>query len=115
MIEQSLITRLSPLVGGRVFFGVASEDAVQPRLVIQTIGSDTGFTLAGWDGSKDLTIQLDAWGESFLQALALAEEAFAVMTNDGDDFTTGSAYRLPDVFEDDTNLFSVSWEYTLQT
>ncbi|MCY1464591.1 hypothetical protein D9M71_826330 [compost metagenome] len=114
MIEQSLIARLSPLVGGRVFFGVAPADAAQPRLVIQTVGSDTGFTLAGWDGSKDLTIQLDAWGESFLQALTLAEEAFTVMTADGADFTTGSADRLPDVFEDDTKLFSVSWEYTLQ-
>lgn len=114
MIEQSLITRLSPLVDGRVFFGVAPEDSAQPRLVIQTVGGDTGFTLAGWDGSRDLTIQLDAWGESFLQALTLAEQAFVVLTTDGDDFTTGSADRLPDVFEDDTKLFSVSWEYTLQ-
>lgn len=102
------------MVDGRVFFGVAPEGAAQPRLVIQTIGSDTGFTLSGWDGSKDLTIQLDAWGGSFLQALALADEAFATMATDGDDFTTGSADRLPDVFEDDTKLFSVSWEYTLQ-
>ena len=36
------------------------------------------------------------------------------MTTDGDDFTTGSADRLSDNFEDDTKLFSVSWEYTLQ-
>ncbi|MEG0860260.1 MAG: DUF3168 domain-containing protein [Pseudomonas sp.] len=114
MIEKSLIARLSTLVDGRVFFGVAPADAAQPRLVIQTIGSDTGFTLAGWDGSKDLTIQLDAWGESFLQALTLADEVFNAMTADGADFTTGSADRLPDVFENDTNLFSVSWEYTLQ-
>lgn len=114
MIEQSLIARLSPLVDGRVFFGVAPEDSSQPRLVIQVVGGDTGFTLAGWDGSRDLTIQLDAWGESYLQALALAEHALVAMTTDGDDFTTGSAGRLPDVFEDDTRLFSVSWEFTLQ-
>lgn len=114
MIEKSLIDRLTPLVDGRVYFGVAPEDAAQPRLVIQTVGATTGFTLAGWDGSSDLSIQLDAWGESFLQALALAGEAFTAMTTDGADFTTGSADRLPDAFESDTKLFSVSWEYTLQ-
>lgn len=114
MIEKSLIDRLSPLVDGRVYFGVAPKDAMQPRLVIQTVSGSTGFTLAGWDGSSDLTIQVDAWGESFLQALALAGETFTAMTADGDDFTTGSADRLPDAFESDTKLFSVSWEYTLQ-
>ena len=114
MIEKSLIDRLSPLVDGRVYFGVAPEGAAQPRLVIQTVSSITGFTLAGWDGSSDLTIQLDAWGESFLEALTLAGQAFAAMTTDGADFTTGSADRLADVFENDTKLFSVSWEYTLQ-
>lgn len=114
MIETSIIDRLSPLVDGRVYFGVAPEDAAQPRIVIQTVSAGTGFTLAGWDGSSDLTIQLDAWGESFLQALTLAGEAFAAMTTDGNDFTTGSADRLPDAFESDTKLFSVSWEYTLQ-
>ncbi|MBA1195736.1 DUF3168 domain-containing protein [Pseudomonas plecoglossicida] len=114
MIEKSIIDRLSPLVDGRVYFGVAPEDAAQPRIVIQTVSAGAGFTLAGWDGSSDLTIQLDAWGESFLQALTLGGEAFAAMTTDGDDFTTGSADRLPDAFESDTKLFSVSWEYTLQ-
>ncbi|RDL24173.1 DUF3168 domain-containing protein [Pseudomonas jessenii] len=114
MIEKSLIDRLSPLVDGRVYFGVAPEGAAQPRLVIQTVSSITGFTLAGWDGSSDLTIQLDAWGESFLEALTLAGQAFAAMTTDGADFTTGSADRLADDFENDTKLFSVSWEYTLQ-
>ena len=114
MIEKSLIDRLSPLVDGRVYFGVAPEGAAQPRLVIQTVSSITGFTLAGWDGSSDLTVQLDAWGESFLEALTLAGQAFAAMTTDGADFTTGSADRLADDFENDTKLFSVSWEYTLQ-
>ena len=97
-----------------MYFGVAPEGSAQPRLVIQTVSGLTGFTLAGWDGSSDLTIQLAAWGESFLQALELADEAFNAMTTDGEDFTTGSADRLPDEFEDDTKLFSVSWEYTLQ-
>ena len=114
MIEKFLIDRLSPLVDGRVYFGVAPEGAAQPRLVIQTVSSIAGFTLAGWDGSSDLTIQLDAWGESFLEALTLAGQAFAAMTTDGADFTTGSADRLADDFENDTKLFSVSWEYTLQ-
>lgn len=114
MIEKYLIDRLSLLVDGRVYFGVAPEDAAQPRLIIQTVSGSTGFTLTGWDGSSDLTIQLDAWGESFLQALALADAAFSAMTTDGDDFTTGSADRLPDAVESDTKLFSVSWEYTLQ-
>ncbi|MBA6090325.1 DUF3168 domain-containing protein [Pseudomonas monteilii] len=114
MIEKSLIDRLSPLVEGRVYFGVAPEEASQPRLVIQTVSGSTGFTLAGWDGSSDLTIQLAAWGESHLQALTLADEAFNAMTTAGGDFTTGAADRLPDEFEDDTKLFSVSWEYTLQ-
>ncbi|KAI2693138.1 DUF3168 domain-containing protein [Pseudomonas sp. TNT3] len=114
MIEKSLIDRLSPLVDGRVYFGVAPEDAAQPRLIIQTVSGAAGFTLAGWDGSSDLTIQLDAWGESYLQAITLAGQAFSAMTALGEDFTTGSADRLPDAFESDTKLHSVSWEYTLQ-
>ena len=114
MIETSLIDRLSPLVDGRVYFGVAPEGATLPRLILQTVSEGAGFTLAGWDGSSDLTIQLDAWGESFLEALTLAGLAFTAMTTDGADFTTGSADRLADVFENDTKLFSVSWEYTLQ-
>lgn len=114
MIEKSLIDRLSPLVDGRVYFGVAPEDAAQPRLIIQTVSGNAGFTLAGWDGSSDLTIQLDAWGESYLQSITLAGQAFTAMTAEGEDFTTGSADRLPDTFESDTKLHSVSWEYTLQ-
>ena len=114
MIEKSLIDRLSPLVEGRVYFGVAPEGAGLPRLILQTVSEGACFTLTGWDGSSDLTIQLDAWGKSFLQALTLAGEAFTAMTTDGADFTTGSADRLADVFESDTKLFSVSWEYTLQ-
>ena len=102
------------MVDGRVYFGVAPEDAAQPRLIIQTVSGAAGFTLAGWDGSSDLTIQLDAWGESYLQAITLAGQAFTAMTTDDEDFTTGSADRLPDAFESDTKLHSVSWEYTLQ-
>jgi hypothetical protein len=114
MIEKYLIDRLSPLVDGRVYFGIAPEDAAHPRLIIQTVSGTTGFTLFGWDGYSDMSIQIDAWGESYLQALALAGEAFIAMTTDGEDFTTGSADRLPDAFESDTKLHSVSWEYTLQ-
>ncbi|CAH0647125.1 DUF3168 domain-containing protein [Pseudomonas putida] len=114
MIEKSLIDRLSPLVEGRVYFGVAPVDAAQPRLVIQTIGGEVGITLSGPDGFRGASIQLDAWGTTYLEALTLAEQALAAMTAAGDDFTTGSADRLPDEFEDDTKLFSVRWEYTLQ-
>ena len=114
MIEKALIDRLTPLVDGRVFFGVAPADAAQPRLVIQIIGGQAGITLAGPDGFRDATIQLDAWGATYLEALTLGEQALEAMTADGDDFTTGSADRLPDEFEDDTKLFSVRWEYTLQ-
>ena len=114
MIEKSLIDRLSPLVEGRVYFGVAPEGAGLPRLILQTVSEGTGFTLTGWDGSSDLSIQVDAWGTSYLKALTLARQAFTAMTQDGDDFTTGSADRLPDAFESDTKLYSVSWEYTLQ-
>ncbi|NNB04734.1 DUF3168 domain-containing protein [Pseudomonas fragi] len=114
MIENSLIDRLSPLVDGRVYFGVAPEGAALPRLILQAVSEGAGFTLTGWDGSSDLSIQVDAWGASHFKALTLARQAFAAMTTDGDDFTTGSADRMPDAFEDDTELFSVSWEYTLQ-
>lgn len=114
MIEKALIDRLTPLVDGRVFFGVAPADAAQPRLVIQIIGGQAGITLAGPDGFRDATIQLDAWGTSYLEAVTLAELALEAMTSDGEDFTTSSADRLPDEFEDDTQLFSVRWEYTLQ-
>lgn len=65
-------------------------------------------------GSSDVSIQVDAWGASHLKALTLARQAFNAMTTDGEDFTTGSADRLPDAFESDTKLYSVSWEYTLQ-
>lgn len=114
MIEKFFIDRLSPLVDGRVYFGVAPAEAAQPRLVIQTVSGTAGFTLAGLDESREMVIQVDAWGESFLQALTLAEQAFIAMTAEGNDFTTGGAERLPDEFESDTKLFSVRWEYTLQ-
>ena len=114
MIEKSLIDRLSPLVEGRVYFGVAPENAGLPRLILQTVSEGTGFTLTGWDGSSDVSMQVDAWGASHLSALTLARQTFIAMTTDGDDFTTGSADRLPDTFESDTKLYSVSWEYTLQ-
>lgn len=114
MIETALIDRLSPLVEGRVYFGVAPEGAALPRLILQIVSEGAGFTLTGWNGSSDLSIQVDAWGASYLKALTLARQAFTAMTHDSDDFTTGSADRLPDAFEDDTQLYSVSWEYTLQ-
>ena len=97
-----------------MYFCVAPEGAALPRLILQTVSEGTGFTLAGWDGSSDLCLQVDAWGASYLKALTLARQAFIAMTHDGNDFTTGSADRLADAFEDDTKLYSVSWEYTLQ-
>ena len=47
MIETALIDRLSPLVEGRVYFGVAPEGAALPRLILQTVSEGAGFTLTG--------------------------------------------------------------------
>lgn len=114
MIETSIAARLGALAGGRVYPEIAPDDADTPRITWLVVGTNTGWVLSGWDGSEDVTLQVDAWAKSKLEAVQLGTDVFTAMATDGLGFTVSDAHRLPDDYESDTRLFRVSWEFSLQ-
>lgn len=114
MIEVAIAARLASLAGGHVYPQIAPPDAPSPRITWTLVSGSAGWTLAGWDGSTDAQLQVDAWALSKRDAIVLAGQAFDAISASGSDFCVSKAGRLPDDYEPDTRLFRVSWEYTLQ-
>ena len=73
MIEPDLIAALSPLVGGRVFYGVAPNGTQRPYLTLAQAGGRAVSTL-GRDVAtlRNARIQVDTWASSAIDANTLA-------------------------------------------
>ncbi|MDD1979005.1 hypothetical protein [Pseudomonas tussilaginis] len=114
MIELAIAARLGALAGGSVYPGKAPEDAPSPRITFFVVDAQTGWVLSGWDGSQVANLQVDCWATSKVKAIQLAGEAFTAMAESDAEFSVSAAQRLPDDYEDSTQLHRVTWEYTLQ-
>lgn len=61
MIEDDIFDVLGPLVGGRVYPGVAPEGAGQPRITYHWVGGKPLNFLAGVPGLRNGRLQVDVW------------------------------------------------------
>jgi len=111
-LEESLFSRLSPLVDGLVFPGVAPDGTATPYITYTVIGADPGFTFGGPDGSEPAQVQVECWSPDHLLTLQTAKAAFdELVRDDAAGFGCGGAMRLPDDHEG--GMFGVRWEFTL--
>lgn len=115
MIEPALKQRLQTLAGGKVFFGVAPLGTAAPFVVLTQISGRRDWTLAGPTDARSYQVQVSCWASTLLDALTLAEQAFALLAPFGDDFGCGPVNELPHAFDQPTGLHGAQTEYTLQT
>lgn len=111
-LEEFLFSRLSPLVDGLVFPGIAPDGAASPYITFTVVGSDPGFTFGGPDGSDPAQVQVEAWAPEHLLSLQTAKAVFdELVRDDAQGFGCAGASRLPDARED--GMFGIRWEFTL--
>lgn len=111
-LEESLYSRLSPLVGGLVFPGVAPDGTASPYITYTTISSEPGFTFGGPDGSEPAQVQVECWASEHLLALQTAKATFdELVRDDAAGFGCAGAMRLPDDIEG--GMFGIRWEFKL--
>lgn len=79
MIEVAIAARLASLAGGHVYPQIAPPDAPTPRIIWTLVSGGAGWTLSGWDGSRDVQLQIDVWAFSQREAIVLAEQAFKLI------------------------------------
>lgn len=111
-LEAALFSRLSALVDGRVFPGVAPDGAAFPYIAYTVISDDPGFTFGGLDGSEPTQVQVECWADDHVTALQTAKAAFDELWRDNaPGFGCGGASRLPDAHEN--GVFGIRREFTL--
>jgi hypothetical protein len=111
-LEESLYSRLSPLVDGLVFPGIAPDGTASPYITYTIISSDPGFTFGGPDGSGPAQVQIECWAADHLLTLQTAKAAFdELVLDDAPGFGCSGAMRLSDANEN--GMFGIRWEFTL--
>lgn len=112
MIETHLYARLAPLVGGRLFPGVAPQGTATPYLVYTVVSQPLSFTLGGPDGGGNVNVQVVCWSGDHLEALQTAQALLEEATRSGGEgFGCAGAQRIPD--DPDSGLYGIGWEFTL--
>ena len=103
---------LSALVGSKVFALVIPQGTKLPCITFQRIGGMPANTLSGHSGLEEIDLQIDAWARDYDEAKAIAKAVRAAMPPNGDVF---GAHLIEDqdLYEDGTNYFRVSMEYTV--
>lgn len=113
-LEEHLYVRLAPLVGERVFLGVASQGTAQPYVTYSVVGGTEGFAFAGPDGSVSAQVQIACWSADHPEALNTAKSVFDELTNDaGVGFGCAGVQNLGTDRDPQSGLFGVRWEYSL--
>ena len=103
---------LVSLVGKKIYALLIPPGTGLPCVTFQRIGGRPVNTLSGASGLEEISLQIDAWGKSYGQAKAVAKAVRAAMPPNGDVF---GAHLIEDqdLYEDGTNYFRVSMEYTV--
>ncbi len=103
---------LSVLVGSKVFALVIPQGTKLPCITFQRIGGMPANTLSGHSGLEEIDLHIDVWARDYDEAKAVAKAVRAAMPPSGPWF---SAHLIEDqdLYEDGTNYFRVSMEYTV--
>lgn len=103
---------LNKLVGDKVFALVIPQGTKLPCVTFQRLGGRPANTLAGASGLEEIDLQIDVWARNYGEAKAIAKAVRAAMPPSGDVF---GAHLIEDqdLYENGTNYFRVSMEYTV--
>ena len=103
---------LSALVGSKVFPLFIPSGNYLPCVTFQRLGGRPANTLSGAYGLEEIDLQIDVWARDYDEAKAIAKAVRSAMPPSGPQF---SAHLIEDqdLYEDGTNYFRVSMEYTV--
>ncbi len=103
---------LSALVGDKVFALFIPAGTRLPCVTFQRIGGMPANTLSGASGLEEIDLLIDVWGRRYDEAKAVAKAVRAAMPANGPRFGA-RLIEDQDLYEDGTNYFRVSMEYTV--
>ena len=103
---------LSALVRNKVFPLFIPSGNYLPCVTFQRLGGRPANTLSGASGLEEIDLQIDVWARDYDEAKAIAKAVRSAMPPSGPQF---SAHLIEDqdLYEDGTNYFRVSMEYTV--
>lgn len=94
---------VSDLVGEKVFYEIAEQNADYPRIVLSRISTDRQVTLGGPDTLTMARVQLDCWAdESYTAALDVANACRRLFHGSGGDLKSASG--LDGTWGDETKV-----------
>lgn len=115
MIEATIFARLSGLADGRVFWDVADQGTPVPYLVLTKVSGRRGMAFAGLTGERVYRLQVAAWGQAKMDAIALQEQAVSALCVVGaDGLTVEAVDEMGDDYDETTSLHGVLNEFTIQ-
>lgn len=110
MIEQSLFTTLTGLVGGRVYPMIAPDSPVTPYILYQNIANTPEVCLAGNIPISNTRMQIDAYDKTYAGVKTLKADIDAAML-------AATFKNVPlmqrDLFENEVKLYRIQQDYSI--
>lgn len=110
MIEETIFSTLTGLVGGRVYPLIAPDKPTTPFIVYQNVANSPENTLADGVPINNTRIQLDCYASSYAAVKALAASLQAAMAAAA---FTNIQLMNQDLYEPDVKLYRVQFDYSL--
>ena len=107
MIEDEIFTRLTGdatitgLVGTKIYPGGAPQGIALPYVTYKRVSTDPVYTITGDNGLNDATYQIDAWSQTYSEAVSIADAIRARLEGWQDVSGTPKFYGTRVVEEDD--------------
>lgn len=111
MIEQDIVTLLSPLVSGRVYPDISPESVRDPHIVYAIIYGNGMDHLDGDPGLRNTRIQFDCWTTSKAASVTLFESVLSAFR--GSSISHVFIGRNPSGYDAPTKLHSESLDLSV--
>lgn len=111
MIDQAVYDRLKTLADGRVHFVRMPQKPVLPAVVYTVISSTEEYSDDGHDQLAEYRVQIDVWGTTRSQIVALMAEVKTAMRPSATDFDVTGENDGIDEIEDETNYHRASVDF----
>ena len=110
MIQQALQAVLAPLVAGKSFPNLASQDATPPYIVYQRVVSVTHNNLLGPSDLQNTRVQIDIYSRRISEAAQLETALEASLAS-------WSVQNVPissvDVYEEEVRAYRITKDYSI--
>lgn len=112
MIQEDLVTLLSPAVSNRVYGAIAAQNTLIPYIVYQRVVTGVENVLAG-NGTPPINqtrMQIDAWSNTYASVQALAATIRGLMQGWN---KQNIELSEQDLYEQDTRMHRVTMDYSI--